>query len=103
MLTHARRGAELTQRALALASGVPQPAIARIETGAVVPRVDTLDRLLAACGQALEVAPRLGVGVDRSAIRALLDLTPGARARLAVQEARNVDRALRASRGRRTA
>jgi predicted transcriptional regulator len=28
---------------------VAQPAVARIESGAVVPRVDTLDRLLAAC------------------------------------------------------
>jgi transcriptional regulator with XRE-family HTH domain len=106
MLRQARQRARLTQRALARASRVPQPAIARIESGAVVPRVDTLDRLLAACGQALEAAPRLGVGIDRSAIRALLDLTPGARARLAAEEGWNVERALRsarASQGGRTA
>jgi len=44
-LRDARRRAHLTQRALASRSGIPQPAIARIERGTVVPRVDTLDRL----------------------------------------------------------
>jgi len=67
-----------------------QPAIARIESGDVTPRVGTLDRLLAACGESLESAPRLGVGVDRTMIRELLRLTPGARARLAVTESRNL-------------
>lgn len=71
-----------------------QPAIARIEAGRVTPRVDTLDRLIAACGEALEPARRLGDGVDRTTIRPLLDMTPGERARLAVSEARNVGRLL---------
>jgi predicted transcriptional regulator len=71
--------------------GAPQPVVARIESGAVVPRIDTLDRLLAGCGEQLESRPRLGVGLDRSVIRNLLALSPGQRARLAVEEARNLD------------
>ena len=91
-LTRARRRAGLTQRELAAKVGVPQSVIARIERSGVVPRVDTLDRLLAGCGEALESRPRLGAGLDRSAIRELLKLTPAERARLAVREARNLER-----------
>ena len=58
----ARRGAGLTQRQLAARSGVPQPTIARIESGRQVPRVDTLERLLDACGWELEMTPRRGEG-----------------------------------------
>ena len=56
-------------------SGVAQPAIARIERGGVSPRVDTLERLLAATDSSLELADRLGEGVDRALIRASLDRT----------------------------
>ena len=55
---------------------MPQPAIARIEAGAVSPRVDTLSHLIAATGSALELAARLGEGVDRTMIRAALARTP---------------------------
>lgn len=92
LLRQARRRAGLTQREVALRAGVKQPFVSRIESGRVVPRVDTLDRLLAACGEALEPSARLGLGVDRSAMRELLAMTPGERARLAVAEARNVAR-----------
>ncbi len=92
LLRHARARAGLTQRALAERTGVPQPAIARIEVGRVRPRVDTLEALLRACGSRLESEPRSGIGVDRSAIRELLRLTPAERARQAVQEARNLAR-----------
>jgi hypothetical protein len=71
---------------------LPQSEIARIESGAVVPRIDTLERMLAGCGRRLETVPRLGLGVDRTVIQQLLRLTPGERARLAAQEARNVAR-----------
>ncbi len=57
-------------------AGVPQPSIARIERGAVVPRVDTLAHLLETAGSSLELAPRLGDGIDRTLIRAALALTP---------------------------
>jgi hypothetical protein len=57
-----------------------------------VPRLDTLERLLRACGVTLEPVPLLGDGVDRTAIRELLRLTPSERARLAVEEARALAR-----------
>jgi transcriptional regulator with XRE-family HTH domain len=72
MLRDARRRASLTQRQLAQKAGIPQETIARIERGRADPRVNTLDRLLAACEFGLEVMPRLGIGIDRTQIRARL-------------------------------
>jgi hypothetical protein len=71
---------------------VRQPAIARIEAGRTSPTVATLDRLLAACGQEVSLARRLGEGVDRTVIRELLRATPRERLERAVQEARNLQR-----------
>jgi predicted transcriptional regulator len=88
VLRQARRRAGLTQRALAARAEVPQSRVAKIESGAVVPRVDTFDRLLAACGEGLESIPRPGRGVDRTLFTA--DLPPTDRARLAVQSDRNL-------------
>jgi predicted transcriptional regulator len=76
LLRYARRGAGLTQRGLAARAGVPQPAIARIEAGAVSPRMDTLAHLISATGNTLELAPRLGEGVDRTMFAGTLALTP---------------------------
>jgi transcriptional regulator with XRE-family HTH domain len=90
ILIDARRRRGLTQRELARRARMTQSEVARIETGVVVPRVNTLDRLLAACDEELQTRPRLGLGVDRSAIRELLGLTPGDRARLAAAEANNL-------------
>jgi transcriptional regulator with XRE-family HTH domain len=80
----------MTQRELAVATGIPQPSIARIERGATIPRVDTLERLLRATGQELEAEPQLGAGIDRSQIRALLALTPDQRGRAAAVAGRNL-------------
>jgi predicted transcriptional regulator len=80
----------MTQRELAVASGIPQPAIARIEGGAVSPRLDTLERLLAAAGARLEPMAQLGIGIDRSLIRAQLALTPEDRVRSAGAAGRNL-------------
>ena len=66
----------MSQRDLARVTGMPQPAIARIERGAVTPGLDTLERLLAGVGMTLEVAPRPGIGVDRTLIRVALALQP---------------------------
>jgi transcriptional regulator with XRE-family HTH domain len=90
VLRYARRRAGLTQRALALRAGVPQPAIARIERGAVSPRVVTLAQLLAAAGYSLEVTPRLGVGVDPTLIRASLGRAPEDRIRAAARASRKL-------------
>jgi len=55
----------------------------------VVPRVDTLDRLLRACGKDLELVERAGKGLDRTLIRERLKLSRAERARLAVREWEN--------------
>jgi predicted transcriptional regulator len=89
VLREARREVKLSQRALALVAGVPQPTVARIESGAVTPRVDTLDRLLRACGKDLELVERAGRGLDRTMIRERLRLTTAQRARFAVREWEN--------------
>jgi transcriptional regulator with XRE-family HTH domain len=90
ILRYARRRAGLTQRQLAERAGVPQPAIARIESGAVSPRVRTLLPLIEATGFAFELAPRIGDGVDRTLIRSSLDRSPEERVRAATAAARNL-------------
>ena len=97
-LKRARRRAGLTQRELAERSGVAQPAISRIESGRVVPLVDTLDRLLRLCGEQLEAVPLLGERVDRSLIRRLLTLTPSERLDRAVRESNNIAELIRSRR-----
>ena len=92
VLREARRRAGLTQAELAEACGVKQPAISRIETGAVDPTVETLDRLLAACGESLESAPRLGIGIDRTLIHENLKLSPAQRLEYAAGAARAISK-----------
>jgi predicted transcriptional regulator len=85
----------MSQRQLAKRAGLAQSAIARLESGRTIPRVDTVSRILRACGQRLDAIPIGGQGVDRSTIRAMLRLSPEERLKLAVNEARNVDRVIR--------
>jgi predicted transcriptional regulator len=92
VLRQARRRAGLTQRQLASKAGVPQPMVARIESGAVMPRVDTLDRLLEACGEGLESHPRPGRGLDRTGYRELLRTSPRERIRQAAEAASGLAR-----------
>jgi transcriptional regulator with XRE-family HTH domain len=92
VLRQARRRSGLTQRQLATLTGIAQPTIARIETGESVPRVDTLDRLLGACGEEIEAGPRLGIGIDRTVIRQLLALSPLERMASLVQEGSVMER-----------
>jgi predicted transcriptional regulator len=94
----ARRRAGLTQRALAARSGVAQPTIARIEQGQEDPRISTVERLLGACGEAIEAVPRRGIGIDRSEIRALMALTPAERIASLVDEAPTLERLSQARR-----
>jgi len=93
----ARRGAGLSQRELARRSGVPQPTIARIERGQQIPRVDTLMRMLDACGFELRLGPKRGKDVDVSLIDGWLRLTPAERAERATGYSRFAE-ALRAAR-----
>lgn len=90
LLAYARQKAGLSQRQLGGRAGVTQATISRIEDSRISPRFDTLERLLEACGFQLQVVPRAGAGIDRTAIRELLRTTPTERARLAAREARNL-------------
>jgi transcriptional regulator with XRE-family HTH domain len=56
LLREARARAGFSQRLLAKAAGTSQPAVAAWESGRVSPTVQTLDRLLAACGLQARVA-----------------------------------------------
>jgi predicted transcriptional regulator len=100
-LSYARRRAGLTQRGLAERAGVPQPAIARIERGAVSPRLSTIRPLLEAAGFTLEIAPRIGAGVDRTLIRGSLARSPEERIQAATAASRNLDTFIEAVRGSR--
>ena len=89
MVRHARHRAGLTQRELGARSGFPQETIARIERGRTDPKVGTVDRLLGACGFGLEHLPRLGIGIDRTQIADLLELSPSRRLEVAVANDRH--------------
>jgi len=54
-IRRARTGADLSQAELAARAGTSQPALARYETGATVPTLPTLERLLFACGRRLRL------------------------------------------------
>lgn len=91
LLRYARRRAGLTQRELAERAGVAQSAIARVEAGRVSPSADRLARFVELCGLRLSAEPPAGQGVDRTAIRELLRLTPAERLALAAREASNLE------------
>jgi predicted transcriptional regulator len=73
---------------LASRVGVPQSAVARIESGAADARVATLERLLRACDAELSLRVLPGRGVDRTLIRSLLRLSPADRLDAAAAVAR---------------
>lgn len=54
-IRQARLDANLSQVDLAVRAGTSQSALARYETGASLPTLPTLERLLAACGRRLEI------------------------------------------------
>ena len=71
LLRRARRDAGMSQRELARAGGTSQAAVARYESGRVVPDLRTLDRLISACGQRLRVdaEPMRRRGTESAAVR----------------------------------
>src|SRR6059058_3104338 len=85
----ARRRSGLTQRRLAQKRGISVSSISRIERGFADPRVDTLDRLVRACGMELEPMDRHVLG-DRHLrlVHEMLELTPLQRLQRATKEAR---------------
>jgi transcriptional regulator with XRE-family HTH domain len=99
LLRDARQRASLTQRELAYRTGVAQPTIARIESGAADPRLATLEVLLEVCGYVVESRPRPGHGVDRTQIRELLKLTPLRRLQLLTEDVKGLAELEHARRG----
>lgn len=99
VLRDARLEAGLTQRELAEKAGMPQPVIARIESGASSPRADTLDRLLQACGRRIASAPRRSIvdPQDWAQVEANLRRTPAERLRNLQSAARNLQTLRRAA------
>ena len=79
MVRRVRNGAGLTQDELADRAGTSQPALARYETGAALPTLPTLERLLLACGRRLLVRAVAGTRPAPS-ISVRSQLGPGARA-----------------------
>lgn len=61
-LRQARRKASLSQASLATLAGTSQPALARYETGAALPTLPTLERLLAACGREMRIEAPIVAG-----------------------------------------
>ncbi len=70
----------MTQHDLARATGLPQPSVARIESGTVIPRTATLVTMLRATGHRLTIEP-MSHPVDREAIRSRLAMSVPRRTR----------------------
>jgi transcriptional regulator with XRE-family HTH domain len=79
MIRTARRRSGLTQRELAERVGTSAAAVCLYESGQRLPRVDTLERLLAGCGMGLDVElvpaiASIDVAANGRALEAVLDL-----------------------------
>lgn len=80
LLAAARERVGLTQRQLAARAGTSAAAVCEYESGKRVPRVDTLERILAAAGARLDLVvrwpepPRIDLERNGRALADLLDL-----------------------------
>ena len=79
LLQEARRRAGLTQAEFARRVGTSQSAIARWESGGVRPPLETLARLVRACGFELSLSLEPVDGEDAALIEHNLSLTPAQR------------------------
>ena len=86
LIREARRLGGLTQADLARRLGTTQSAVSNWERGRDTPRVDTLARILEACGFEADMTFRRLDDVDRAQIRENLAMTPAER----LQSVRNV-------------
>jgi transcriptional regulator with XRE-family HTH domain len=77
----ARRTAGLSQAELARRLETTQSAVARLESARSNPRIDTLDRAIAATGQRITVSVEPGFGLDESLIASALRTEPAERLR----------------------
>ncbi|HUF83410.1 MAG TPA: helix-turn-helix transcriptional regulator [Acidimicrobiia bacterium] len=81
LIREARQSAGLSQAALAVRVGTKQSVVSRWERGVETPRIETLGRILQACGFEADLTFRRHDDEDRSQIRMHLDLTPDERLR----------------------
>jgi transcriptional regulator with XRE-family HTH domain len=88
LIREARRLGGLTQADLARRLGTTQSAVSNWERGRDTPRVDTLARILEACGFEADMTFRRLDDVDRPQIRENLAMTPAER----LQSVRNVSK-----------
>ena len=79
LIREARRLGGLTQAELARRLGTTQSAVSNWERGRETPRVDTLARILEACGFEADLTFRRLDDVDRAQLRENLAMTPAAR------------------------
>lgn len=63
-LIELRKAKGLTQRELAKATNLAQPAIARLERKAAIPQLDTLLKVAAALDYELELVPHYQIRID---------------------------------------
>src|SRR5438270_13695758 len=94
----ARRRKGLTQPDLAARPGTPQPMISSIERGLQDPRYSTVERILAAVDQEVDVIDRAGRGVDRTQFLESLRLRPLQRLRNGVSASKAIDRLVKSAR-----
>jgi transcriptional regulator with XRE-family HTH domain len=94
LIRDARQLAGLTQAELARRLGTTQSAVSNWERGHDTPRVDTLARILEACGFVADVTFRRQDDVDRAQLRENLTMTPAER----LESVRNVSKLRAAAR-----
>lgn len=80
LLRDARLATGLSQKQLAEGAGTSQPAVARYESARALPDLDTLHRLLAACGRRLELRSDPIDNPSQRQLQESLRLTPAQRA-----------------------
>jgi transcriptional regulator with XRE-family HTH domain len=88
LIRESRRLGGLTQAELARRLGTSQSAVSNWERGLDTPRVDTLARILEACGFEADMTFRRLDDVDRAQLRQNLAMTPAAR----LESVRNVSK-----------
>jgi transcriptional regulator with XRE-family HTH domain len=85
VIKDARARAGISQRVLALRAGTDQAAVSRIERGEISPSLETVERLLAALGQRMELkSSPVQREYDPLHMRANLQRSPEERLRLAI-------------------
>ena len=85
LIRERRRAHGLTQAQLARRAGTTQAALSRLERGELSPTLATLERLLGALGEVLEIsARRPDLDVDLAHLRDLRRRTPAERLELAI-------------------